>query len=70
MMTVWYLHQKMFRKDELQSYKEDRIFSVEDRGGAIKIKDDGTYIIDVWMPTHEEVEAFGRKTTTIYLMDE
>ena len=55
---------------ELQSNKEDGIFSVEDRGGAIKIKDDGTYIIDVWMPTHEEVEAFGRKTTTIYLMDE
>lgn len=55
---------------ELQNYKADGIFSVEDRGGAIKIKDDGTYIIDVWMPTHEEVEAFGRKTTTIYLMDQ
>lgn len=55
---------------ELESYKADGIFSVEDRGGAIKIKDDGTYIIDVWMPTHEQVEAFGRKTTTIYLMDQ
>lgn len=54
---------------ELSNYKEDGIFNVEDRGGAIKVKEDGTYIIDIWMPSHEEVEAFGRKTTTIFLLE-
>ena len=53
---------------ELTSYKSDGMFNVEDRGGAIKIKQDGTYIIDVWVPTYEEAEKFGRKYTTIYLL--
>lgn len=52
---------------ELKNYKEDGIFDVEDRGGAIKVKKDGTYIIDVWMPTYEEAVQFGRKTTTVYI---
>ncbi|AGX42518.1 3D domain-containing protein [Clostridium saccharobutylicum] len=52
---------------ELKNYKEDGIFDVEDRGGAIKMKKDGTYIIDVWMPTYEEAVQFGRKTTTVYI---
>ena len=54
---------------ELEYYKSDGIFNVEDRGGAVKVKEDGTYIIDVWFPTHEQTVEFGRKTTTIYLMN-
>lgn len=53
---------------ELVNYKEDGMFDVEDRGGAIKIKNDGTYVIDVWVPTYEEAVKFGRKKTTIYLV--
>lgn len=54
---------------ELTNLKSDGIFDVEDRGGAIKVKEDGTYVIDVWVPTYEEAVAFGRKETTIYLME-
>jgi len=54
---------------ELESYKEDGMFDVEDRGGAIKIKEDGTYVIDVWVSTYEEAVEFGRKNTTIYLVE-
>lgn len=32
---------------ELSNYKTDGMFDVEDRGGAIKVKKDGTYVIDV-----------------------
>lgn len=53
---------------DLKDYKEDGIFDVEDRGGAVKVKDDGTYIIDVWLPNHEEVKEFGRKKSVIYLI--
>lgn len=53
---------------ELKDYKADGMFDVEDRGGAIKIKRDGTYVIDVWVPTYEEAVKFGRKYTTIYLI--
>lgn len=54
---------------ELKNYKADGMFNVEDRGGAIKVKEDGTYIIDVWVSTYEEAEEFGRKKTTIYLVE-
>lgn len=54
---------------ELTNMKSDGVFDVEDRGGAIKVKADGTYVIDVWVPSYEEAVAFGRKTTTIYLME-
>ena len=54
---------------ELTNYKSDGMFDVEDRGGAIKIKNDGTYVIDVWVPTYEEAVKFGRKKTTIYLVN-
>jgi len=53
----------------LKNYKADGMFDVEDRGGAIKVKADGTYVIDVWVPTYEEAEEFGRKKTTIYLVE-
>ena len=54
---------------ELEYYKSDGIFDVEDRGGAVKVKKDGTYVIDVWFPTHEQTIEFGRKKTTAYLMN-
>ena len=54
---------------ELKNYKADGMFDVEDRGGAIKVKADGTYVIDVWVPTREEALEFGRKKTTIYLIE-
>lgn len=53
---------------DLTFYKSDGIFSVEDRGGAIKVKADGTHIIDVWFPSHEKALEFGRRQATIYLM--
>ena len=53
---------------ELKNYKEDGIFNVEDRGGAVVVKSDGTHIIDIWLPTHEQVEDFGRKKVTVYLI--
>ncbi|MDO5516414.1 MAG: 3D domain-containing protein [Clostridium sp.] len=54
---------------DLEYYKSDGMFDVEDRGGAVKVKDDGTYVIDVWFPTHEQTIAFGRQKTTVYLMN-
>ena len=53
---------------DLSYYKNDAVFNVEDRGGAVKVKDDGTYVIDVWFPTHEQVEQFGRVKTTAYIL--
>lgn len=40
----------------------DSKFVVEDRGGAIVKKDD-VYSIDMWLPTSEECEQFGRQRT-------
>ncbi|MBE6070802.1 MAG: hypothetical protein E7208_02470 [Clostridium butyricum] len=54
----------------LNDYTGDGIFDVEDRGGAVKIKDDGSYIIDVWLSNHDDVIEFGRKKSTIYLIEE
>lgn len=53
---------------DLKGYNEDGIFKAEDRGGAVVKKRDGTYIIDIWLSTHEEVKGFGRKKTVVYLM--
>ena len=53
---------------ELKKYKEDGIFNVEDRGRAVVVKNDGTHIIDIWVPTHEQVKEFGRKKVIVYLM--
>ena len=55
---------------DLKDYKQDGIFSVEDRGGAVKVKDDGTYIIDIWLSNHNDVIKFGRKKSTVYLVKE
>lgn len=54
---------------QLEYYKEDCIFDVEDRGGAVRVKDDGTYIIDIWLPDHEQVKEFGRNKGVIYLIE-
>lgn len=35
-------------------------FTVQDRGGGIKLKN-GVVLIDVWMPSHQEALQFGRK---------
>lgn len=35
-------------------------FTVQDRGGGIKVKD-GVVLIDVWMESHAEALKFGRK---------
>lgn len=51
----------------LTPYKSDGIFDVQDRGGAVKRKADGTYIIDVWFPTHEQALEFGRRNMVAYL---
>lgn len=55
---------------ELKDYKQDGVFKVEDRGGAVVVKSDGTYIIDVWLPTHEQVKEFGRKKMVVFLTKE
>lgn len=55
---------------ELRDYKKDGVFKVEDRGGAVVVKSDGTYIIDVWLPTHEQVKEFGRKKAIVFLSNE
>ncbi|WP_315073053.1 SH3 domain-containing protein [uncultured Clostridium sp.] len=52
---------------ELENYKKDGMFKVEDRGGAVVVKNDGTYIIDVWLPNHEQVKEFGRKKALVFL---
>lgn len=51
----------------LTNYKSDGIFHVEDRGGAVQQKSDGTHVIDVWFPTHEQALAFGRVKTVAYI---
>lgn len=51
----------------LKEYKNDGMFIAEDRGGAIQKKADGTYIIDVWFPTHEQALEFGRQKTVAYI---
>lgn len=51
----------------LTPYKSDGVFYGEDRGGAIIRKSDGTFVLDVWFPTHEQALEFGRRTTVAYL---
>lgn len=44
-------------------------YRAEDRGGAIKVRSDGTYVFDVWQPSHEAALKFGRKRGTMYVKD-
>lgn len=52
----------------LTPYKSDGVFYGEDRGGEIIRKSDGTFILDVWFPTHEQALEFGRRTTFAYIL--
>ncbi|MGG7131119.1 3D domain-containing protein [Clostridium perfringens] len=44
-------------------------FTTEDRGGAIKIKADGTYKIDIWRATEEEAENVGLVKAEAYILE-
>lgn len=44
-------------------------YTVTDRGGAIKIKSDGTYRIDILMSTKSECDKFGRRYGNITIYD-
>lgn len=52
---------------DLEWYKSDGIFTVEDRGGAIVAKADGTLILDVWFPDHQTALKFGRRSSIMYI---
>ena len=41
----------------------------EDRGGAIKLKKDGTYKIDIWRPTEKLANDVGLVQTEAYILD-
>lgn len=43
------------------TYIDGQIFTVTDRGGAIKVKSDGTYIFDILMSNTNECIQFGRR---------
>ena len=43
------------------TYLDGQIFTVTDRGGAIKVKSDGTYIFDILMSNTNECIQFGRQ---------
>lgn len=48
---------------------DGKIFTVNDRGGAIKVKSDGTYRIDILMSSNAECNAFGRRNGEIIIYD-
>lgn len=45
--------------------RDNLVYKVTDRGGAIKIKPDGTYRIDLLMANKTEANTFGRRRGTI-----
>lgn len=47
--------------------KDNLVYKVTDRGGAIKIKPDGTYRIDLLTANRTEANAFGRRKGTIVI---
>ena len=46
----------------------DTIFTVHDRGGYIK-KVGNVYRIDVWFPTHQQAERYGRRTVSATILE-
>lgn len=46
----------------------DMIFTVEDTGSAV-VYDDGIYVIDMWMPTHEQAYAVGNSIVQATILD-
>lgn len=41
----------------------------EDTGGAIIVKNNGTYVFDVWFPTHQQALDFGRVKAKMHVED-
>lgn len=52
----------------LKYLKEDGIFYVEDRGEAVKVKENNVHIIDVYLPEHQDTIEFGRKKADVYII--
>ena len=46
----------------------DMIFTVEDSGSAV-VYEDGIYVIDMWMPTHEQAYAVGNRIVQATILD-
>ena len=46
----------------------DMIFTVEDTGSAV-VYEDGIYVIDMWMPTHEQAYAVGNSIVQATILD-
>lgn len=46
----------------------DMIFTVEDTGSAV-VYDNGIYVIDMWMPTHEQAYAVGNSIVQATILD-
>ena len=46
----------------------DMIFTVEDTGSAV-VYEDGIYVIDMWMPTHEQAYAVGNSIVQASILD-
>ena len=54
-------------KMKIQGYG-DQIFTVEDTGSAV-VHSNGVYVIDMWMPTHEQAYAVGNSIITATLLN-
>ena len=46
----------------------DMIFTVEDTGSAV-VYEEGIYVIDMWMPTHEQAYAVGNSIVQATILD-
>ena len=46
----------------------DQVFTVEDTGSAV-VYSDGTYVIDMWMPTHEQAYAVGNRVVYATILE-
>lgn len=44
-------------------------YRAEDRGGSIIVNGKGTYIFDVWFPSHKQALDFGRVKARMYIED-
>ena len=44
-------------------------YRAEDRGGSIIVNGNGTYIFDVWFPSHKQALDFGRVKARMYIED-
>ena len=44
-------------------------YRAEDRGGSIIVNGNGTYIFDIWFPSHKQALDFGRVKARMYIED-